>query len=250
MVRVILLLSLELSGCGVILSNSELVITRSQVNLRLDTRSWLLIEKVINPSSCNLMGLVHKVVVQQVQYWVLSRFESLLDRLVKVLESVRERLPKYLSWWFRKFRVQPQIIESVPIFFLSVGSMVYLVSKADGTMSLRRLNSANVKLISGNSVHAIWIAFWEHYFTMTTPYPISFSSTTLRAGVFTPFVIISDSENVITTLPIRPAPPLPDRTPALYGYPLDSGDDSSDEDISDTAESLPTQFASTLVVLG
>ncbi|GKB13543.1 hypothetical protein Tco_0847466, partial [Tanacetum coccineum] len=39
-----------------------------------------------------------------------------------------------------------------------------------------------------------------------------------------------------------------DYTPALYGYPLDSGDDSSDEDLSETAESLYTQTTSTSVV--
>ncbi|GKE01248.1 hypothetical protein Tco_1389231, partial [Tanacetum coccineum] len=38
------------------------------------------------------------------------------------------------------------------------------------------------------------------------------------------------------------------RTPALYGYPLDSGDDSSNEDLSETVESLHTQTASTSVV--
>ncbi|GJX38023.1 hypothetical protein Tco_0251326 [Tanacetum coccineum] len=35
---------------------------------------------------------------------------------------------------------------------------------------------------------------------------------------------------------------------ALYGYPLDSGDNSSDEVLSETAESLHTQTASTSVV--
>nr|GEW59196.1 hypothetical protein [Tanacetum cinerariifolium] len=39
-----------------------------------------------------------------------------------------------------------------------------------------------------------------------------------------------------------------DRTPILYGYPLDSSDDSSDEDLSETAESLHTQTVSTLIV--
>ncbi|GJR88589.1 hypothetical protein Tco_0212600 [Tanacetum coccineum] len=63
-----------------------------------------------------------------------------------------------------------------------------------------------------------------------------------------PFVIISDSDNEITTLPIRPAPPSSDRIPALSGYPLDPDDDSSDEDLSETAESLHTQTASTSVV--
>ncbi|GKC91462.1 hypothetical protein Tco_1152111 [Tanacetum coccineum] len=35
---------------------------------------------------------------------------------------------------------------------------------------------------------------------------------------------------------MRPVPPSPDRTPALYVYPLNSGDDSSDEVLSDTAK--------------
>ncbi|GJU88796.1 hypothetical protein Tco_1301219 [Tanacetum coccineum] len=83
---------------------------------------------------------------------------------------------------------------------------------------------------------------------MTIPRPTPFSTTAPRAGVFTSFVIISDSDDEITTLPMRPAPPSPDRTPALYVYQLDSSDDSSDEDLSDTAESLHTQSASTSVV--
>ncbi|GJU91413.1 hypothetical protein Tco_1303836 [Tanacetum coccineum] len=83
---------------------------------------------------------------------------------------------------------------------------------------------------------------------MTTPRPTPFSTTAPCAEVVTPFVIISDSDDEITTLPIRPAPPSPDRTPALYGYPLDSGQDSSDEDLSKTAKSLHTQTALTLVV--
>ncbi|GJU37435.1 hypothetical protein Tco_1185789 [Tanacetum coccineum] len=65
--------------------------------------------------------------------------------------------------------------------------------------------------------------------------------------VFTLFIIISGSDIEITTLPVRPASPSPDHTPALYGYPLDSSDDSSDEDLSETAESLHTQTASTSV---
>ncbi|GJU43414.1 putative reverse transcriptase domain-containing protein [Tanacetum coccineum] len=74
------------------------------------------------------------------------------------------------------------------------------------------------------------------------------SATTSRAGVFTLFVIISDSDNEITTLPIRPVPPSPSRIPALYVYPLNSGDYSSDEDPSDTAKSLHTRSALTSVV--
>ncbi|GJU16398.1 hypothetical protein Tco_1144364 [Tanacetum coccineum] len=67
---------------------------------------------------------------------------------------------------------------------------------------------------------------------MITPRPTPFPATSQRTGVFTPFVIISNSDDEITTLPVRPAQPSPDHTPALYGYPLDSSDDSSDEDLS------------------
>nr|GEV85599.1 putative reverse transcriptase domain-containing protein [Tanacetum cinerariifolium] len=81
---------------------------------------------------------------------------------------------------------------------------------------------------------------------MSTPHPTPFPTTTPRAGVFSLFVIISDSDDEITTLPVRPAPPLPDRAPALYGYPLDSGVDSSDEDLSENAKLHYTQTASTL----
>ncbi|GKF05254.1 hypothetical protein Tco_0035922, partial [Tanacetum coccineum] len=83
---------------------------------------------------------------------------------------------------------------------------------------------------------------------MTTPRPTPFPATTPRAGVLVPFVIISDSDDEITTLPVRPAPPSSDCIPALSGYPLDSGDDSSDEDLSETAESLRTQTPLTLIV--
>ncbi|GJZ17206.1 hypothetical protein Tco_0553329 [Tanacetum coccineum] len=75
---------------------------------------------------------------------------------------------------------------------------------------------------------------------MTKPYPIPFLATTPCVGVLILFVIISDSDNEITILPVRPTPPSSDRIPALSGYPLDSGDDSSDEDLSKTAESLHT----------
>ncbi|GJQ93238.1 hypothetical protein Tco_0004377 [Tanacetum coccineum] len=44
-------------------------------------------------------------------------------------------------------------------------------------------------------------------------------------------VVISDFDDEITTLPVRPAPSSSDRILALSGYPLDSGDDSSDEDL-------------------
>ncbi|GJV68553.1 putative reverse transcriptase domain-containing protein [Tanacetum coccineum] len=81
---------------------------------------------------------------------------------------------------------------------------------------------------------------WSHIFFL--------SATTPRAGVFTPFVIISDPDNEITTLPMRPVLPSPDHTPTLYVYPLNSGDDLLDEDLSDAAKSLCTQSASTSVV--
>ncbi|GJV87056.1 hypothetical protein Tco_1530994 [Tanacetum coccineum] len=83
---------------------------------------------------------------------------------------------------------------------------------------------------------------------MTTPRLTPFPATTPRTGVFAPFVIISDSDDEITTLPVRPSPPSPDRTPAWCGHLLNSGDDLSDEDLSETAESLHTQTALTLVV--
>ncbi|GKB55184.1 hypothetical protein Tco_0905937 [Tanacetum coccineum] len=83
---------------------------------------------------------------------------------------------------------------------------------------------------------------------MTTPRLTPFPAISLLARVFTSFVIISDSNNEITTLPVRPAPPSPDCTLALYGYPLDSGDDSSDENLSETAKSLHTHTTSTSVV--
>nr|GEW32986.1 hypothetical protein [Tanacetum cinerariifolium] len=82
---------------------------------------------------------------------------------------------------------------------------------------------------------------------MTTPRPTPFPPTTPCARVLIPFVIISDSNDEITTLPVRPAQSSSDRIPALSGYPLDFGDDSSDEDLSDTAESLPAQTASTSI---
>ncbi|GKA74424.1 hypothetical protein Tco_0780726 [Tanacetum coccineum] len=59
---------------------------------------------------------------------------------------------------------------------------------------------------------------------MTTPCLTLYPTTTPRTEVFDPFVIISNSDDEITTLPIRPAPPSPDRTPAWYGYPLNSSD--------------------------
>nr|GEU86105.1 putative reverse transcriptase domain-containing protein [Tanacetum cinerariifolium] len=72
---------------------------------------------------------------------------------------------------------------------------------------------------------------------MTTPCLIPFPATVPHARVFTLFVIIFDSNDEITTIPIRPVPPSPDRKLALYGYPLDSGDDSSDKDLSDSTPS-------------
>ncbi|GJV56168.1 hypothetical protein Tco_1457173, partial [Tanacetum coccineum] len=42
----------------------------------------------------------------------------------------------------------------------------------------------------------------------------------------------------------RPAPSSPDLTPALYGYPLDSGDDSSNEDLTAAAPPPPEHIES------
>nr|GEV11668.1 putative reverse transcriptase domain-containing protein [Tanacetum cinerariifolium] len=82
---------------------------------------------------------------------------------------------------------------------------------------------------------------------MTTPHPTPFSATTPRARLLILFVTISDSDDEITTLPIRTVPSSSDRIPTLFGYLLDSGDDSSKEDLSETAELLPAQPDSTLV---
>ncbi|GKB73481.1 hypothetical protein Tco_0934893 [Tanacetum coccineum] len=84
--------------------------------------------------------------------------------------------------------------------------------------------------------------------TITTPRPTPFLATTPCARVLISFVIISDSDDKITTLPVRPAPPSSDCIPVVSGYPLDYGDDSSDEDLSETAESPYTLTASTSVV--
>ncbi|GJY87222.1 hypothetical protein Tco_0501850 [Tanacetum coccineum] len=67
---------------------------------------------------------------------------------------------------------------------------------------------------------------------MTTPRLTPFPATIPCFGVFASFVIISDSDNEITTLPVRPAPLSPDRAPAWYDYPLNSSDDSSDKDLT------------------
>ncbi|GKC02944.1 hypothetical protein Tco_0994554 [Tanacetum coccineum] len=83
---------------------------------------------------------------------------------------------------------------------------------------------------------------------MTTPRPIPFPASTPRVKVLVMFIIISDSDDEITTLPVRPAPPPSDHIPALSGYPLDSGDDSLDEDLSESAKSLHTQTVLTSVV--
>ncbi|GJV55898.1 hypothetical protein Tco_1456903 [Tanacetum coccineum] len=83
---------------------------------------------------------------------------------------------------------------------------------------------------------------------MTTPRPTPFPTTTPRARVFALFFIISDYDNEITILPVRPAPPSPECTSAWYSYPLDSRDDSSEEDLSETAKSLHTQTTLTSVV--
>ncbi|GJR74465.1 hypothetical protein Tco_0086830 [Tanacetum coccineum] len=66
---------------------------------------------------------------------------------------------------------------------------------------------------------------------------------------------MSDSDDEVTTLPIRLAPLSPDYVPASPDYSLDSNldfdlsqDDSPDEDLTETTKSLPTQIALTSVV--
>ncbi|GKC59687.1 hypothetical protein Tco_1087285 [Tanacetum coccineum] len=67
---------------------------------------------------------------------------------------------------------------------------------------------------------------------MTPLRPTPFPATTPCVGVLIPFDIISDFDDEITTLPVRPTPSSSDRIPALSGYLLDSSDDSSDEDLN------------------
>ncbi|GJV05092.1 hypothetical protein Tco_1338661 [Tanacetum coccineum] len=67
---------------------------------------------------------------------------------------------------------------------------------------------------------------------MTTSRPTPFPATTPRIGVLILFVIISDSDVEITTLPIRHAPSSSDRISTLSDYLRDSGDDSSNEDLT------------------
>ncbi|GKC60450.1 hypothetical protein Tco_1088048, partial [Tanacetum coccineum] len=47
-----------------------------------------------------------------------------------------------LNGWFRIFSIQPQMIVSTSMIFLSAISTEYLVSTVDGTMLLKELNSA------------------------------------------------------------------------------------------------------------
>ncbi|GJU15327.1 hypothetical protein Tco_1143293 [Tanacetum coccineum] len=86
---------------------------------------------------------------------------------------------------------------------------------------------------------------------MTTPHP----SIMPHAGVLILFIILSDSNDEVTTLPVRPAPPSPDYVLASPNYSLDSDldsdpleDDSPDGDLNETAESLHTQTVLTSVV--
>ncbi|GJV45510.1 hypothetical protein Tco_1430046 [Tanacetum coccineum] len=76
-----------------------------------------------------------------------------------------------------------------------------------------------------------------------------------HAGVLILFIILSDSNDEVTTLPVRPAPPSPDYVLASPNYSLDSDldsdpleDDSPDGDLNETAESLHTQTVLTSVV--
>ncbi|GJY78541.1 hypothetical protein Tco_0484342 [Tanacetum coccineum] len=86
---------------------------------------------------------------------------------------------------------------------------------------------------------------------MTTPHP----SVTPRAGALIPFIILSDSNDEVTTLPVRPTPPSPDYVPASPNYLPDSNldsnpseDNSPGDDLTKTAKSLHTQAASTSIV--
>nr|GEZ25728.1 RNA-directed DNA polymerase, eukaryota [Tanacetum cinerariifolium] len=150
-----------------------------------------------------------------------------LDRLPTRGKSISQRICR---WW----NIQWEEVSSFVDWFTWFGSI--------------RLPSKLKAMLEGVLYSAWWHVWSFQNSTMTTPRPTPFPATIPRARVFTLFVIISNSDNEITTLPVRPAPPSPDHTPALYGYPLDSGDDSSDEDLSETAKSLHTQIVSTSVV--
>nr|GEV69388.1 hypothetical protein [Tanacetum cinerariifolium] len=85
---------------------------------------------------------------------------------------------------------------------------------------------------------------------MTTP----FLATTPRARVLIIFIILSNSDNEVTTLLVRPAPPSPDYAPASPDYSPDSDldpdfleDDSPGEVLTETVESLHTQTTLTSV---
>ncbi|GJX54764.1 hypothetical protein Tco_0283133 [Tanacetum coccineum] len=96
--------------------------------------------------------------------------------------------------------------------------------------------SNHMCLVYGFGRACVVLSLFLEHCTMTTPCPTPFLATTPHAKVFTPFVIIFDSDDEITSLPVRPAPPPSDHSLALYGYPLDSSDDSLDEDLSETVE--------------
>ncbi|GKA65948.1 hypothetical protein Tco_1479007 [Tanacetum coccineum] len=74
---------------------------------------------------------------------------------------------------------------------------------------------------------------------MSTPH----ISITSRTRYFIPLIILSDSKNEDTTLPVLSAPLL-DRVSTLFGYSLDfdldsepTKDDSSEEDLMETVGS-------------
>ncbi|GJV00711.1 hypothetical protein Tco_1329981 [Tanacetum coccineum] len=83
---------------------------------------------------------------------------------------------------------------------------------------------------------------------MTIPH----SSITLRAGVLIPFIILSYSDEEVTTLSVRPTLLSPDYVPTSPDYSLDfdlnsepTEDDSPNKDSTKTVESLPTHTSLT-----
>ncbi|GKC48324.1 hypothetical protein Tco_1066046 [Tanacetum coccineum] len=78
---------------------------------------------------------------------------------------------------------------------------------------------------------------------------------TPHVGVLIPFIILSDSDDDVTTLPVRHAPPLPnyvlDSPDYMSDLDLDSDsseDDSPGNELTETVELLSTQTASTSIV--
>nr|GEX93707.1 hypothetical protein [Tanacetum cinerariifolium] len=107
-------------------------------------------------------------------------------------------------------------------------------------IKVEKVNLVNRKFKETNADLTTELArFKNQENTMTIPRLAPFPATTPYAEVFTLFVIVSNSDDEITTLLVRPIPTSSDHSPTLYGFPLDSGEHLLDEDLSETAEITP-----------